>query len=197
MKVLNIIGAGGHGRVAADIAQSQGYSDIRFFDSAFPDLKQSGIWPVLGHEPPDGDDAVAVAIGNNTIRMRRLESIKNTPVTLIHPSAVVSPNARIGAGCVICAGTVVGAFATLGAGCILNTGASVDHDCLLGDGVHISPGARLGGGVTVGARSWVGIGAVVREYLTIGSDVMVGAGAALVQNVPNDKRIGGVPAKEF
>lgn len=197
MKPLIIIGAGGHGRVVADIAQAQGYDDIAFADGAFPKLTQSGVWPVIGTDVPEDDCDVALAIGHNTTRMRILESLNVTPVTLVHPSAIVSPHAVIGAGSVICAGAIVGAFATLGKGCILNTGASVDHDCTLADGVHISPGARLGGGVTIGARSWIGIGAAVREYLTIGSDVIIGAGAALVQDAASDKRMGGVPAKEF
>ena len=197
MRALRIIGAGGHGRVLADIAQAMGYRDIAFLDACFPDVTRSGAWDVIG-TPADIDDAdYALGIGNNQIRISLLETIPCTLVTLIHPSAVVSPHAHIGAGSVICAGAIVGPFATLGAGCIVNTGASVDHDCTLAEGVHVSPGARLGGGVTIGARTWIGIGAAVREYLTIGSDVMIGAGAALVRDVPDDKRMGGVPAKEL
>lgn len=197
MRALRIIGAGGHGCVLADIAEAMGYTDIAFLDAKYPTLTRSGVWNVIGTPADIDGNEYALGIGNNKTRTTLLESISGDPVTLIHPSALISPHAEIGAGSVICAGAVIGPFARLGTGCIINTASSVDHDCVLGDGVHISPGARLGGGVTVGARSWVGIGAAVREYLTIGSDVIVGAGAALVQNVPNDKRIGGVPAKEF
>lgn len=197
MRELTIIGAGGHGRVVADIAQGIGYETIRFVDAYFPELTKSGVWPVVAktHEETSGD--IVVAIGSNQTRMRLLDSVSDRVVSLVHPSASVSPHAHIGAGSVICAGAVVGAFAVLGRGCIINTGASVDHDCTLADGVHISPGARLGGGVQVGACSWVGIGAAVREFKQIGADAMIGAGAAVVADVPDGKRIGGVPAKEF
>lgn len=195
---LTIIGAGGHGRVLADIAEASGYSDVQFLDGAFPNLSQSGPWAVVGSpEELDAKTSFALGIGNNQTRMRLLETLPATPVTLIHPSASVSPHAQIGAGSVICVGAVVGACARLGRGCIVNTGASVDHDCVLSDGVHISPGARLGGGVEIGTLSWVGVGAAVREYIKIGSDVMIGAGAAVIRDVPDGKRMGGVPAKEF
>ena len=197
MNALRIIGAGGHGRVLADIAQAMGYRDIAFLDAEFPNLSRSGAWDIVG-TPADLDNAdYALGVGDNQIRMGLLESIPCDLVTLIHPSAILSPHAKIGAGGVICAGAMIGPFATLGQGCIVNTGASVDHDCVLADGVHLSPGARLGGGVSIGTCTWIGIGAAVCEYKTIGADVMIGAGAAVVTDVPDYTRFGGVPAKEF
>lgn len=197
MKALRIIGAGGHGRVLADIAEGMGYSDIVFLDANYPELTQSGVWNVIG-TPADFDDSeYALGIGDNQTRMDLLESLSFDWATLVHPSATVSAHAKIGKGSVICAGAVIGPFAKLGQGCIVNTGASVDHDCVLSDGVHISPGVRLGGGVFVGARTWIGIGAVVREYKSIGADTMIGAGAAVTRDVSDRARLGGVPAKEF
>lgn len=197
MNSLRIIGAGGHGRVLADIAEGMGYRDIAFLDAGYPKLRESGAWPVTGTLEAQDEADVALGIGDNATRLSFFETLTQAPVTLIHPSAVVSPHAEIGAGSVICAGAVVAPFAKLGQGCIINTCASIDHDCVLSDGVHISPGARLGGGVFVGARTWIGIGAVVREYKSIGSDVMIGAGAAVIRNVADGARMGGVPAKEF
>lgn len=197
MRPLRIIGAGGHGRVLADIASAMGYRDIAFLDAAYPDLTHSGAWDVIG-TPADIDESeYALGVGNNQTRIGLLESIPCDLATLIHPSAVISPYATIGAGSVICAGAVIGPFARLGQGCIVNTGASVDHDCTLGDSVHLSPGARLGGGVNIGACTWVGIGAVVCEYKSIGANALVGAGAAVTTNIPEGARFGGVPAKEF
>lgn len=181
----------------ADIAEASGYSDIAFLDANYPELTRSGAWDVIG-KPEDLDALpIALGIGDNTARMHIFEALNIAPVTLIHPSATISPYAEIGAGSVICAGAVIAPFAKLGRGCIVNTCASIDHDCVLADGVHISPGARLGGGVFVGSHSWIGIGAVVREYKSIGARVMVGGGAAVTVNVADGARMGGVPAKEF
>lgn len=85
--------------------------------------------------------------------------------------------------------------ATIGLGGIINIESSVDHDCVLGNGVHICPGARLAGDVHVGDRSWIDIGAAVRQGIQIGSDVVVGAGAAVVNDVPDELTVVGVPAR--
>jgi sugar O-acyltransferase (sialic acid O-acetyltransferase NeuD family) len=197
MKALRIIGAGGHGRVLADIASAMGYSDIAFLDATYPDFARSGVWDVIGTLTDLDESEYAFGVGDNQTRMGLLEATTCDLATLIHPSAIVSPHATIRTGSVICAGAIIGPFATLGRGCIINTGASVDHDCTLGDGVHLSPGARLGGGVAIGARTWVGIGACVREYKTIGADALIAAGAAVVTDIEVGARFGGVPAKEF
>lgn len=195
---LTILGAGGHGLVVADLAERLGYTDIAFLDDRYGDVTQHRHWDVVGviaTPPAEGD--LALAVGHNATRLDHLAALPRPAATLVHPSATVSPHAELGEGTVVCAGAVVGPFAKLGRGCIINTGASVDHECVLSDGVHISPGVHLGGGVFVGTRTWVGIGAVLREYKSIGADVMIGAGAAVTRDVPDGKRMGGVPAKEF
>lgn len=198
MRALRIIGAGGHGRVLADIADSIGYNEIAFFDRKYPELTQSGAWSVLGSPEAFACDAeYVVGVGNNQARMSIIDAMPCPPVALVHPAATVSTYAEIGAGSVVCAGAVVAPFARIGRGCIVNTCSSVDHDCVLDDGVHIAPGANLGGGVSVGALSWIGIGATACEYTTIGTNVMVAAGAVVTSDVADHARVGGVPAKEF
>lgn len=205
MKRLAILGASGHGKVVADAAELSGWSEIVFFDDAWPDVKSNSVWPVLGNtadllESVSEFSGVAVAIGNNAIRLEKLNLLRNQGVVLpaiIHPNSVVSRYAKIGDGSVVCAGVIVNADAQVGAGAILNTGCSIDHDCVLAEAVHISPGARLAGGTKVDACAWVGIGAVVRQLITIGADSVVGAGAAVVKDVPEGATVVGVPAQSF
>lgn len=205
MKRLAILGASGHGKVVADAAELSGWNEIVFFDDAWPDVKSNSVWPVLGNTADllasVGEfSGVAVAIGNNAIRLEKLNLLRNQGVVLpaiIHPNSVVSRYAKIGDGSVVCAGVIVNADAQVGAGAILNTGCSIDHDCVLAEAVHISPGARLAGGTKVDACAWVGIGAVVRQLITIGADSVVGAGAAVVKDVPEGATVVGVPAQSF
>ncbi|MEM8699039.1 MAG: acetyltransferase [Pseudomonadota bacterium] len=203
MSRLLIIGAGGHGRVAADCAELLGWEEIAFLDDRVTEAP--GPWPLLG--PAQAEDLeryagegahVFPAIGDNRAReaaMALLSRIGLGSETLIHPHAHASGHADLGAGCLIAMGAMVAVMAELREGVIVNTGASVDHDCRVGSFAHISPGARLAGGVKVGARSWIGIGAVIREGVTIGADVMVGAGAAVISDLPDGARVGGVPAR--
>lgn len=203
MKRLAILGASGHGKVVADCAELCGWESVSFFDDAWPDKQSNGTWPVVGDTASllacvADFDGVLVAIGNNGVREAKLQVLSEQGAVLpvlVHPAAVISRYAVVGAGSVLFAGAVVNVDCRIGNGAIINTGATVDHDCVLGDAVHISPGAHLAGGVCVGDRSWVGIGSSVRQLMRIGCDVMVGAGAAVVSDTPDACVVTGVPAR--
>jgi len=200
---LVLLGASGHGRAAADIAQTMGWGRISFLDEDWPARVKNRIWPVIGT-----DDALSdlisqgaypfVSIGSNVARERAFNTHEvGIAPSLVHPSAVVSNDASIGIGAFIAPMAVINIASRLGRGVIVNTAASIDHDCAIGDFVHISPGARLAGGVSIGDRSWVGIGSVVREGVRIGRDAMIAGGSAVIHDVPDGRRMGGVPAKEI
>ena len=201
MKRLAVLGASGHGRVVADIAECCGWQVV-FFDDAVPKLGATLGLPYAGTfddllRCKTEFDGVFVAIGNNRIRLDKYRTLMAEGVAvpaLVHPSASVSRYARVEDASVIMPAAVVNAGARVGFACIVNTSASVDHDCVLDDGVHISPGVHLAGGVFVGEGSWVGVGASVRQQIRIGAYAMVAAGAVVVQDVEDNATVAGVPA---
>ena len=200
-KKLLILGAGGHGKVVADIAKNCGYEDIAFLD----DNKKTGQWvgcPVVGTSADMAqyaDRELIVAVGDASARQRLMleaEAMGMKMPVLVHPKAAVAEDVSLGAGTVVMAGAVINPGARIGRGCIINTCASVDHDCLLGDMVHVSVGAHVAGTVNVGSRTWVAVGASVINNLSVCDDCLIGAGAVVVKNITESGVYMGVPARK-
>jgi sugar O-acyltransferase (sialic acid O-acetyltransferase NeuD family) len=203
MRRLAILGASGHGKVTAEIAELCGWSDIDFFDDAWPSVYSIGVWEVVGNTDQlmtciREYDAFFIAIGNNVIRSDKFMQLSNLGVNaalLVHPSSAVSKYASLGEGTVVMANAVVNPFATIGNACIINSSSVIEHDCILSDGSHISPGAHLAGAVNIGKRSWVGIGANVIQQINIADDVIVGAGSTVINDQQSNTTVVGSPAK--
>jgi sugar O-acyltransferase (sialic acid O-acetyltransferase NeuD family) len=141
---------------------------------------------------------VALGLGKNAHRvglLALLRELGREPWTVIHPAAIVSPSATIGAGTFVAPGAIIHTEAWIGDGVIINTGASVDHDAQVGECAHVAPGARLCGEVRVGARTLIGTLSAVLPCLRVGADVTVGAGSVVLRDVGDGARIAGVPAR--
>lgn len=199
MKDLVIVGAGGHGRVIADIAQKLGtYETISFLDDG--EAKSTMGLPIVGKASDiekyvDTAD-IFVAIGNSKVRgdfIERLLTIGANVPTLIHPSAIIGACVEIGRGTAIMAGAIINPCSKLGKGVILNTCSSIDHDCIIGDYCHIAVGVHVAGTVQLGERVWLGAGAIVKNNVNICSDCIIGAGAVVVENVISCGTYVGVP----
>lgn len=203
---LLILGAGGHGRVCADVAEACGYGPIAFVDPAYPGRVAHARWPIVAASLAEalalGDRAAAAVFagigGNAEARLAALgeaEALGLALPALAHPTAFVASDAALAEGVLVAPQAAVMTGARLGRGAIVNTGATVDHDCEIGEGVHVAPGAHLSGAVRVGRGAWIGVGASVRQGVSIGEGSVVGAGAAVVADVPAGVVTVGVPAK--
>lgn len=204
-----IIGAGGHASVVADALLAAGAHVLGFTDAdaSRHDRTRCGL-PVLGNDRVLDDyaaEAVHLANGIGGVGSPHGEPLRRTVqqrlalggwqfVTVRHPSAVVSPFARVSADAQLLAGCVVQAGAYIGTGAIINSASVVEHDVSIGDWTHVAPRALLCGDVRIGAHCHVGAGSVVRQGLHIGDHTVIGAGAVVVKDFVGGGTLVGVPA---
>lgn len=202
-------GSGGHAKVVLEILRNNP-------EYLFPALLDSNaeVWgknlggvPILGGDDlldklrAEGIHHAFIGVGSvgNSARRQKLYELALSHgfqvVSAIHPQAVISTSARIGAGVAIMAGAIINADAQIGDNVIINTGAIVEHDCSVGNHAHIATGALLAGEVAVGEGSHVGIGASVKQGVRIGRNAIVGAGAVVIKDVPDHVIVAGVPAR--
>ena len=204
-----IIGGGGHARVLIDCLQAAGMSLALAVLDADPSLWGKTILdvPVLGNDnmlsglARAGTRHFIVGIGATGDNRRRRAAFENAlalglrPLSVRHPSAVVSRSAGIGEGAQLLPACIVNTGARVGTNVIVNSGAVVEHDCAIGDHAHVATGAMLAGTVSVGSGAHIGAGAVIRQGVHIGDDALVGAGAVVVKDVAAGTVVIGVPAE--
>ena len=192
-----LYGASGHGKVVKDILNANGIKVEAFIDDNL-DVDKCGGKPVL-HDAT-GLSPIIVSVGVNCVRKIIVERITvgNPTIefaTAIHPSAIVSPSAKIGEGTVVMAGVVINADAKIGKHCIVNTGTSIDHECVVENYCHIAPGVNISGDTHVGEGTWVGVGSCVMQGIKIGKNCMIGAGSVVVRDIPDGGVAYGNPCK--
>jgi UDP-N-acetylbacillosamine N-acetyltransferase len=194
-ETLAIIGKSGHGKVIADIARDNGYTELLWVDD---DASLEHVISINTFIATHASLPVIVAVGDNPTRQKihhRLHDHGFSFATLIHSSAIISPTASIGAGSVVMPLAVINADTTVGEGCIINTHATIEHDVTLGSFVHISPNAALSGGVQVGMCSHIGTGVSTIQLCRVGSDSIIGAGSTIIDDIPDNSVAAGSPAK--
>ena len=92
---MYLFGASGHGKVVKEILTAKGERVEAFVDDN-PDIDEWAGRKVLHNAT--GLSPMIVSIGLNQIRKKIVERLTCEFGTAIHPSAIVSPSARIGEG---------------------------------------------------------------------------------------------------
>lgn len=192
------LGAGGHARVVIDILRAGGEVEVIGLLDPRRDLLHQDLLgiPVLG-----GDDQLprlyargirdaflgVGGLANLSLRPRLFHTLLQAGfhvVPAIHPRAVISPAATLGAGVTVMPNAVINAGASIGDNVVVNTGAIIEHDCRIGPHCLIGPGAILAGGVTVEPGALIGMAAAIREGRRVGPHARVPAGALVRADVP-------------
>lgn len=198
-----ILGGGGHARVVRSTLRQLNHTILGFTDpNENTSLKNADYLgtdaALVDYAPSDVVLAVGIAsTQDTTLHARTFKKQRRSDFdfpSLVHPHAVVAPEATVGAGTQIMAGAVVQPGTTLAENVIVNTKASVDHGSEIGAHTHVAPGAIISGGVSVGTQVHIGAGASLIEGVHVASRSVVGAGAVVIDDVPPGSVVVGVPA---
>ncbi|MDD4975467.1 MAG: acetyltransferase [Bacteriovorax sp.] len=205
-----VVGSGGHAKVVIDIIEQIGNYKIVGITTNDLNIGSSFFgYPILGTDDilPDykkkGIRKIAIGVGGFTDNKLRKAIYQNIELmgfeieTLVHPSAIISPRAKIGIGCVIFSGVVINTDVVLGNNVVIATRSSIDHDTNIEDHALVSAGVTIGANDLVGEGALIAIGSVIVSGKKIGKNCLIAAGAVVVSDVADRARFAGVPAREM
>lgn len=202
---IAIYGAGKGGQVAKEYAElTNKYKVIYFLDDASELINtcKDGLKVLNGLDMKAlvslGIKRVFPAISISDVRLKlkeRLEKVGIEIINLIHPHVYIAPSVKLGKGNFIKAGAVIDTNTKIGDCCIIDNNVVIAHDNIIGDGCHIAPGATLGSSITIGKNSILGIGSNISTNVIVGDDVIIGVGSSVVQDIPHNSIVEGVPGK--
>jgi sugar O-acyltransferase (sialic acid O-acetyltransferase NeuD family) len=149
-------------------------------------------------------DAAVLAVpgGPASFRTRRavIDSLgldERRFATVIHPTASVSRNARIGRNVLIMAGVVITSTAVIGDHVCILPNSVVHHDCVVGAGSLIGSNVTIAGAVQIGENCYVASGSTVMNGLSLGAGCLVGLGSNVISDVPPMATVVGNPARRL
>ncbi len=204
---LVIVGAGGFGREvyqwARDAFDPAGHRIKGFLSNRPDDLAGFGIKPpLLGDDEAyriEESDRFLFAVGRPEVKRRMIERLKARGArfaTLVHPTAVVAPTAKLGEGVVICPFCTVSDHVVLEDFAMLNFYSSVGHDARIGRYAILSPYSTVNGFSVLGEEVFLGSHVTVTARRKLGDGARVSANLAVHADVPPRTLVYGPRAKQ-
>lgn len=202
MKKVLIAGAGGHMKEQIEwlkdfIIENNDY-EIKGFLSNKKIVKNKYKLPTVLEKNLKIDKTIHIflAIGDPFIRQKIFNKFKNFSfLTMIHPSSLVSSQAKIGKGCVISPHCILAGDAKIDKFNNLNSGTYISHDCIIGKNNTFSPSVKILGGCSIGKNNFFGSNSVILPQIKILNENIIGAGAVVINNIKSKKTIVGNPAR--
>ena len=204
--ILGIYCAGNLGRIFYDLAVRINAIQRRWEKIVFVDDMYEGASFYDGAEVyrlsewQEPKENVEIVIANGTPRGRKAIYDRVTGegyrlATLVSPTAIVSPSARLGAGVVVLDFASVMADAVVEDNALISVYVMIGHDVFIGAHSDIQTNTTLGGHVRIGEGTFLGLSVTVKEELSIGSDTIIGLGAVVSREIGDNVIAVGDPAR--
>lgn len=208
MKELIIIGAGGMGRtIFSNAMESIGYG-VSFSIKGFIDDNIHALDNFTNYPPiigtikdyqPQSDDVFVSSIGGSARRscMEEIISRGGEFIELIHKTARVYTNAKLGKGNFIGAYTVIGNDAVVGDYNMIQAYTVIGHDAKIGSWNRIDTHVTCVGGIVVEDEVNIHTSAVINHNVVVETGAHVGALSFVIKRVKAGTTVMGNPAKKF
>lgn len=150
---------------------------------------------IIGHEDNydiKESDRFILAIGNIDIKKKVAKNLKKKGayfLELIHPTALVFPNSKIGEGVVVCPYSIISDSVVVGNFSMLNVYTYCGHDSRIGEYCILSPYSTLNGSAVLGDGVFMATHSVVAPLKFVGSGATIGANSLVLHNVPDNAKI--------
>ena len=126
------------------------------------------------------------------INMARKKGLKL--INAIHPTALIMEEAILHDNIILYPRAFIGYRAELFPGVIVAS-AHLDHHAVVKKCATIDPGVVFAGNVTIGAFARIHTGTVIKNRIKIGENSILGAGTVIIEDVPDNVTVVGVPGK--
>ncbi|MGB9809874.1 MAG: 2,3,4,5-tetrahydropyridine-2,6-dicarboxylate N-acetyltransferase [Caldanaerobacter sp.] len=121
----------------------------------------------------------------------------------IEPGAIIRDKVKIGKNAVIMMGAVINIGAEIGENSMIDMNAVIGARGIIGKNVHVGAGAVIAGvleppssvPVVIEDNVMIGANAVILEGVRVGQGAVVAAGSVVIEDVPPNTVVAGVPAK--
>lgn len=182
--------------------ESIDYGSSKVFGSG--DKIVFGDWEELSKIIAENSDKIEDIVIENDRRNSGVPmlDIKDIPAR-IEPGAIIREKVSIGKNAVIMMGAVINIGAVVGEGTMIDMGAVLGGRATVGARCHIGAGAVLAGVIEPASATpviiedgvLVGANAVVVEGVHVGKNAVVAAGAVVLEDVPENAVVAGMPAR--
>jgi sugar O-acyltransferase (sialic acid O-acetyltransferase NeuD family) len=118
-------------------------------------------------------------------------------VTIIHPSASIGKNVKVGRNTLLMAGVVLTSNVVVGDHVCILPNTVIHHDSVIHDFSLIGSCVVIAGGTTIGKNCYIGSGSTIINGITVGDGSLVGIGSNVIHRVDKASKMVGNPAKNL
>lgn len=206
MKNLLIIGARGFGRDIYYLALQCNSYKKEYEIKGFLDDKTDALDGFSSYGPivdsvenyiVTDDDVFICALGDIQQKKKYIKMILDKGgkfISLIHPSAIIDTNAKIGVGCIVLQNAALGSGSAIGDFTLVQISTIIGHDVKIGNYCRVDCHAVCTGRSVIEDEVTIHTSAVINQRVLVEKGATVGAGSFVVRKVKENSTVYGNPA---